>query len=54
MSRILSFVAVALASLITGCASLPSLEGRTATPGTRWLLRSGVDILSILPIEWLL
>jgi putative cardiolipin synthase len=31
MSRILSFVAVALASLITGCASLPSLEGRTAT-----------------------
>ncbi len=31
MSRILSFVAVALASLITGCASLPSLEGRTVT-----------------------
>ncbi len=31
ITRILSFVAVALASLITGCASLPSLEGRTAT-----------------------
>jgi putative cardiolipin synthase len=31
MSRILSFVVVALASLITGCAGLPSLEGRTAT-----------------------
>jgi cardiolipin synthase C len=31
MSRILSSVAVALVSLITGCASLPSLEGRTAT-----------------------
>jgi putative cardiolipin synthase len=31
MSRILSFVAVILASLITGCASLPSLEGRIAT-----------------------
>jgi putative cardiolipin synthase len=29
MRRILSFVAVAVASLITGCASLPSLEGRT-------------------------
>ena len=31
MSRILPFVAIALASLITGCASLPSLEGRIAT-----------------------
>jgi putative cardiolipin synthase len=31
MSRILSFVAVVFASLITGCASLPPLEGRTAT-----------------------
>ena len=30
-NRILAFVAIALASLITGCASLPSLEGRTAT-----------------------
>ncbi len=31
MNRVLSFVAAALAALITGCASLPSLEGRTAT-----------------------
>jgi len=31
MSRIASLVAVAFASLITGCASLPSLEGRIAT-----------------------
>ncbi len=31
MSRTLSFVVVALASLIAGCASLPSPEGRTAT-----------------------
>lgn len=31
MSRILLSVAVAFAALITGCASLPSLEGRTAT-----------------------
>ncbi len=51
MSRILSFVAVALASLITACASLPSLEGRTAstaladTSGTRLgrAVASGVD-----------
>jgi len=41
MVRILSFVAVALASLITGCASLPLQAGRTAhfaladTAGTR-------------------
>ena len=31
MSWILRFGAFALASLITGCASLPSLQGRTAT-----------------------
>ena len=31
MSRILSFIALAVVSLITGCASLPLLEGRTAT-----------------------
>ena len=31
MSRILSLVAVALAAFITGCASLPPPEGRTAT-----------------------
>ncbi len=31
MRRILSFVVIALASLITGCASLPSLEGRITT-----------------------
>ena len=31
MSRILSFVVAALVASITGCASLPSLEGRTAT-----------------------
>jgi putative cardiolipin synthase len=31
MCRMLAFAVAALASLITGCASLPSLEGRTAT-----------------------
>ena len=31
MSRILALVVAALAALTTGCASLPSLEGRTAT-----------------------
>jgi putative cardiolipin synthase len=31
MCRTLAFAVAALASLITGCASLPSLEGRTAT-----------------------
>jgi putative cardiolipin synthase len=31
MCRILAWTVAALASLITGCASLPSLEGRTAT-----------------------
>jgi len=31
MSRLWSFAVVALASLIAGCANLPSLEGRTAT-----------------------
>ena len=31
MSPIQSFVAVAFASLITGCATLPALDGRTAT-----------------------
>ena len=31
MSRIIAFVVVALAALLAGCATLPSLESRTAT-----------------------
>jgi putative cardiolipin synthase len=33
----------------------PSGEKRYQTePGTTWLRRTGVDLLSILPIDWLL
>ena len=57
--RGIAYVAVALLACLTGCASLPSLEGRgdvlyDVEPGTSAGQRAWIQFLEGLAIEWLL